>query len=221
MQSCWPRSAGWSGAPRLAKYAGEAYSSRTALPRRRAISDGSLISPSRILTSTFLVREIGRPRRQFRIDGDFRIVARKLVDDRRDGDKAKFDRHGNAQMSGRPLGGFLQNLVCNVGLLHDALAPFEIAPARLGQSEAAGGAFEQPYPNALFQHRDTTRQRGDGYPRSFACAGETAGTRDLDEQGHVLQRHDRRGSHRQWSTHSLINGIIILILPHLSVFQKT
>ncbi len=67
-------------------------------------------------------------------------------------------------MSGRPLGGVLQNLMRNVGLLHDALASLQIAPAGLGQREAAGGALKQPYPHPLFQRCDATRERGDRYP---------------------------------------------------------
>ena len=45
-----------------------------------------------------------------------------------------------AQMSGRPLGGFLQDFVRDVGFLHNALASFEVAPAGLGQTETARGA---------------------------------------------------------------------------------
>jgi hypothetical protein len=97
-------------------------------------------------------------------------------------------------MSGRPLGGFLQNLMCNVGLLHDALAPFQIAPARLGQGEAAGGALDQPYParfSSVATRRESVamgipeallarvklRARATSMNKAMSCSAITAGDR--------------------------------------------
>jgi hypothetical protein len=82
--------------------------------------------------------------------------------------------------------------MCGCGLLHDALAALEVTPARLGQGEAPCGALKKANPDAFLHQRYAARQRGNGYARSLARAGETQGASDLHEKHHVLHIRGRQ-----------------------------
>ncbi|MNY21204.1 hypothetical protein D3C86_1547350 [compost metagenome] len=68
----------------------------------------------------------------------------------------------------------------------DALAAFEVQPARVGELDFASGAAEQPQADGSLQFGHLARQGGFGDAKGCRGAAKTMRFRDLDEEFHAL-----------------------------------
>ncbi len=141
-------------------------------------------------------------------DVDLGPSGKKLGDDGEDMQPAKDHRRGDDELAARR-GMFPGRRA--LGLIHfieDALGRGDIGRARIGESEPAGRAGQEPRAQMRFEFGNLAADRRQRHAKFAAGGGQAAGLRNRDQKGHGFKAVHVSKTERLYSDNArLLDGL--------------